>query len=77
MYGIRYDDGDIDLYSDLRELRDDLIWSREQAETNPRLFGGAEPVVQVGTNPDDLQWETFEDARVEIPAVWWEWFPDE
>ena len=72
MYGIRYYDGDIDLYSNLRELRDDLVWIREAAETNPRLFGGAEPVVRVGTNPADYQWETFEDARVEIPNWWWE-----
>ena len=71
MYGIRYPDGDIDLYHDLRKLKEDLAWVHEMFASGHAVFEGAEPVVQVGTNPGDLQWETFEDARVEIPAWWW------
>lgn len=77
MYGIMYPDGDIDLCYYLEELREELLWVRAKEAEGYSSFAGAEPVVRVGTNPDDYQWETFEDARVEIPAVWWDWFPDE
>ena len=72
MYGLRFSEGDIDyVTNDLGELRDDLRYVREQATVEPSLFAGAVPVVQVGTSSADMQWETFEDARIEIPDWWY------
>lgn len=74
MYGIRYANGEVDNLSyDLRFLMEDYLWSIDSSRRGSVVFDGATPVVQVGTNPDDLQWETFSDAHVEIPDAWFEW----
>lgn len=71
MYGLLFSDGSVNLWtSDLGELRDDLRWAKACADTDPD-FVGVEPVVRVGTNHGDAQWETFENARIEIPDWWW------
>lgn len=71
MYGLMFPDGSVDFWtSDLDELRDDLHWVKWCAKTDSD-YEDAEPVVQVGTSSADMQWETFEDARIEIPDWWW------
>lgn len=69
MLAIRYPDGHLDHCADLAEVEEALAWAREQAKTDPELFSGAVPVIKVGTNPEDYQWETFEDAPLEVEAV--------
>jgi len=71
MYGLQFQSGEVDFVtSDLGELRKDLRQMRRAAQFYSE-YAGLVPVVQVGTNPADVQWETFEDARIEIPDWWW------
>jgi len=72
MYGLLFPDGSVDFQtSDLGELRKDLRWARSVA-TFYSEYVDLEPVVQVGTSYADASWETFEDARIEIPDWWWD-----